>query len=100
MRQKKYLLYDDLRKIGSYCTLKEVYDTGLIKQKLAYFYHKFSDSGCYIHKNICVYSIRDQEARVLFLAHTINRWAGLKSDTFKLNDILTRAVKEITGQSL
>lgn len=100
MRQKRYLLFDDLRKIGAYSTLKEVYATGLIKQKLAYFYRKFSESGCYIHKNICVYSMRDQDARCLFLAHTINRWAGLKSDTFKMNEVLTRAIKEITGQNL
>ena len=100
MRAQKYLLFDDLRKIGAYSTLKDVYDTGLIKQKLVYFYRKFSENGCYIHKNICVYSMRDQDARCLFLAHTLSRWATLKLDTFKMNEVLTRAVKEITGQSL
>lgn len=100
MRVKKYLLFDDLRKIGSYSTLKEVYDTGKIKQKLVYFYRKFSAEGIYIKDNITVYCMRDQEARCIFLAHTLNRWARLKNDTFKMNEVLTQAVKEITGQQL
>ena len=100
MRQKKYLLFDDLRKIGAFATLGEVYATGKIKQAKGYFFRRFSEMGCYLNDNISVYRMRDHEARCLFRAHTLNRWVERKSDTFTLNVALTKAVKEITGQDL
>jgi hypothetical protein len=100
MRNKRYKLFDDMRDMGSYATLKEVYDTGLIDATITYFYRRFSEEGCYINDNICVYTIRDQKARCLFLANIINRRAKLSPDTFKLDTILTRTVKELTGNEL
>lgn len=100
MRAKKYRVYDDMRDMGSFATLKEVYDTGLIDATRTYFYRRFSEDGCYINKNICVYHTRDQKARCLFLANIINRQARLSPDTFKIDTILTRTVRELTGCSL
>ena len=100
MRPEKYYLYDDMRKIGIYQTLKEIYETGYIKQKLTYFYRVFSRDGVYLKDNICVIPIRNQFARCLFLAHTINRRAKLCPDVFKMDTVLSNAVKEITGNEL
>lgn len=100
MRSKRYRVYDDMRDMGSFATLKEVYDTGLIDATITYFYRKFSEDGVYINNNICVYTSRDQKARCLFLANIINRQAKLSPDTFKLDTILTQTVKELTGCSL
>ena len=100
MKVKRYRLFDDMRDMGSYATLKEVYDTGLIKAKLSYFYRKFSEDRVFIDENICVYPSRDQVARCAFLANIITRQSKLSPDTFKLDTILTRTVKELTGQYL
>lgn len=100
MKKARYYLYDDLRKIGTYTTLKEVYDTGYITQKKAYFYKVFAHEGHYFKDNICVFPIREQIARCLFLAHTIHRRAELCPDVFKMDTVLSRAVKEITGCDL
>jgi len=100
MRAKRYRVFDDMRDMGSYATLKEVYETGLIESTITYFYRKFSEDGCYINNNICVYTSRDQKARCLFLANIINRQAKLSPDTFKLDTILTKTVKELTNCSL
>ena len=100
MRRAKYIMYDDMRMVGTYKTLAEAYDTGLIKQTRQYFYKRYAVDKCYIYKNICVYSLRNQSARCLFLGNIINRFAALSSNTFKLNDVLTKAAKEITGHEL
>lgn len=100
MREKRYMVYDDMRHVGTYRTLKEVYDTGLIKSAITYFYRKFSEDGCFINENICVYGLRDQKARCLFLAHILNRRVRLNPDTFKTDKILTQAVKDLTDCSL
>ena len=85
MRAKRYRVFDDMRDMGSYATLKEVYETGLIESTITYFYSKFSE---------------DQKARCLFLANSINRQAKLSPGTFKLDTILTKTVKELTNCSL
>lgn len=100
MKQKRYVMYDDMRKIGTYYTLKEVYDTGLIKCNRIYFHRAFSRESCYLKDNICVYPIREQAARCLFLAHLIQRRAKSSPNTFLVDNVLTRALKEITNCEL
>lgn len=97
MRVKRYKVFDDMREVGQYSTLKEIYDTGIIKCCRTYFYKKFSDERCYIDNNICVLSVKYPKARCLFLSNLINRQAKLSPDTYKVDLILTRAVKELTN---
>ena len=100
MKCKRYKIYDDMRELGSYSTLKQVYDTGLIDSSITYFYRKFSENDCYINDNICVLATRDQKARCLYLSHIINRQARLNPNTYKLDNVLTKAVKELTNCDL
>lgn len=99
-KYKRYELYDDLRKVGTFSSLNDVFNTGLIKSNKTYFYRVFARERFYTKENICVFDKCDVGARCVWLGHQISRRARLCPDTGKLNMALTKALKDITGIEL
>ena len=93
----KYIVMDDMRRLGSFARLKEVYDAGFIKGNLCYFYQKFEKERFYHKDNIMVYNYRDYASRCAFLGYMIYRRAMLSPDPTKTGAILSKALKEITN---
>lgn len=100
MRAKKYIVYDDLRKVGTFQTLKQVFDTGLIKGNKTYFYKMYAENQYYFNDNIFVYDYRDKEARCVFLGTMICRRAKLCPNISELDKKLTDVLKQIIGREL
>ncbi len=99
-KYKRYVLYDDLRKVGEYHSLNEVYNTGMIRSNKTYFYHVFAMEHFYMKDNIFVFDKNDICARCYFYGNQISRRARLCPDPVKTIQILERTLKDISGIEL
>lgn len=99
-KYKKYVVYDDLRKIGEFSSINSVFNTGLIKSNKTYFYRLFAREHFYMKDNIFVFDKNDICARCCFYGNQISRRARLCPDPVKTIQILERTLKEMSGIEL
>ena len=93
--RKKYIVMDDLLRLGCFSKLKEVFDSGFVGKNLNYFYQKYGKNRFYCKDNIMVYNYCDSASRCAFLGYMIYRRAMLTPDVYKTSQILSEALKQI-----
>lgn len=96
----RFIVYDDLRKVGEFARLVDVYNTGLIDKHKTYFYKVFAENEFYHDNNIFVFRINDNAAEIMYLGLEVARLAKNSPNVVGLKKTLIKVLEGITGQSL
>ena len=95
-----YVVYDDLREVGRFKKLTEVYRTGLIKYHLRNLQKFIRENEFYHDDNIFVFDINNKNARVRYLGECIARRAAINPDVYGLERILVNTLSSMLGREL
>lgn len=97
---ERYVLYDDLRKVGVYKSLNDAFKTGLIKSNKTYFYRVFARDRFYGKENIFLFDKNDIGAKCAFYGEQIAKRARMCPDPVKTMQTLIMTLKDISGIEL